>query len=85
MCVAACHLSARDGCLLCWFIVQVNDTDLQSRCYHSAAAFSLSSGLTEVTIFGGCPEWPSNLKSYSDVPHMANTTVLRFGESTSWL
>ena len=72
-----------DGYLLCWFIVQVNVPSLQSRCYHSAAAFSLSPGLTEVTIFGGCPEWPSTYKSDADLQHMANTTVLRFGESTS--
>ena len=34
-------------------------------------------------MFGGCPEWPSNYKSDAEIPQMANTTVLRFGESTS--
>ena len=63
--------------------LQVNVPSLQSRCYHSAAAFSPSAGLTEVTIFGGCPECPSNYKSAADLQQMANTTVLRFGESTS--
>ena len=63
--------------------MQVNVPSLQTRCDHSAAAFSLGPGLTEVTIFGGCPEWPSNLKSEADLPQMANITVLRFGESTS--
>ena len=61
--------------------IQVNVPSLQSRFDHSAAAFSLSPGLTEVTIFGGCPEYPSNFKSYADLPQVANTTVLRFGES----
>ena len=73
----------KEWMLLSWFIVQVNVPSLQSRFDHSAAAFSLSPGLTEVTIFGGCPEWPSNSKSEADLPLMANTTVLRFGESTS--
>ena len=63
--------------------MQVNAPSLQSRCDHSAAAFSPSAGLTEVTIFGGCPVFPSNYKSQADLPQMANTTVLRFGESTS--
>ena len=64
-------------------IIQVDVPSLQSRNLHSAAAFSLGPGLTEVTIFGGCPEFPSNRKSDADIPQMANTTVLRFGESTS--
>ena len=71
-----------DQCLLWWFIVQINLPTLQSRCYHSAGAFSLSPGLTEVTIFGGCPEFPNNYMSDADLPRMANTTVLRFGEYT---
>ena len=61
--------------------VQVTVPSLQSRCYHSATAFSLSPGLTEVTIFGGCPNAPSNAESDADLPQIANTTVLRFGES----
>ena len=81
MCMAACCLSVREGCLLCWFIVQVNVP--QSRYYHSAAAFSISPGFTQVTIFGECPVSTSNCKSDADLPQMANTTVLRFGESTS--
>ena len=68
-------------CMLVY--LQVKVPSLHSRWYHSAAAFSLSPGLTEVTIFGGCPEYPSNYKSHADLPQMANTTVLRFGESTS--
>ena len=61
--------------------VQVTVPSLQSRFNHSATAFSLSPGLTEVTIFGGCPNVPSNIKSDADFSQIANTTVLRFGES----
>ena len=63
--------------------VQVTVPSFQPRCWHSATAFSLSPGLTEVTLFGGCSEWPSNLKSAADLTPIANTTVLRFGEYTS--
>ena len=63
--------------------VQVTVPSLQSRCRHSATAFSLNSGLTEITLFGGFSEWPSNLKSHADFTPIANTTVLRFGEYTS--
>ena len=64
----------------CMSHVQVTVPSLESRSFHSATAFSLSPGLTEVTLFGGCSEWPSNLKSVADVTPIANTTVLRFGE-----
>ena len=63
--------------------VQVEVSSGQARCKHSAAAFSFSPGLMEVTLFGGCPEWPSNFKGDADLPQIAKTTVLRFGESTS--
>lgn len=53
---------------------------LQPRFDHSAAAFKLSPRLTEVTIFGGCPEVPKNFRSDADHRQIANTTVLRFGE-----
>ena len=53
--------------------MQVTVPTLKSRYYHSATAFSLSPGLTEVIIFGG----------FDDDEYLANTTVLRFGESTS--
>ena len=45
---------------------------LQSRYGHSATAFSLSPGLTEVILFGG-------LTSLSLSVVIAETTVLRFG------
>ena len=54
--------------------MQVTVPTLESRSNHSATAFSLSLGLTEVIIFGGFDE---------DDTDLANTTVLRFGESTS--
>ena len=54
--------------------MQVTVPTLKSRYGHSATVFSLSPGLTEVIIFGGVDE---------DNEDLANTTVLRFGESTS--
>ena len=63
--------------------VQVTVPSLQSRSGHSATAFNLSPGLTEVTLSGGYSEFPSNAKSFDDVTLIANTTVLRFGEYTS--
>ena len=63
--------------------MQVDVPGLQARFSHSATAFSLCPGVMEVTLFGGCPEWPSNAKTGADLPQIANTTVLRFGESTS--
>ena len=49
--------------------VQVRVPTLQSRRSHSATAFSLSPGLTEVILFGG----------WSGQSLIAKTTVLRFG------
>ena len=54
--------------------MQVTVPTLKSRYAHSANAFSLSPGLTEVIIFGGLDKYNKDL---------ANTAVLRFGESTS--
>ena len=50
--------------MVCVVNVQVKLPGLQSRFYHSAAAFRLSPGMTEVIIFGGCPEWPSIYRSH---------------------
>ena len=52
--------------------VQVKGHSLLGRQDHSATAFTLSPGVTEVVIFGG---WDS----YSRI---SRTTVLRWGEST---
>ena len=54
-----------------------------SRFWDSAAAFRLSPGMTEVTIFGGCPEFPGKYRNDADLSQITNTTVLRFGEYTS--
>ena len=70
-------------CCVCMVNVQVKIPGLQSRFSHSAAAFRLNPGMTEVTIFGGCHEWPNNWKSDADLSQIANTTVLRFGKYTS--
>lgn len=50
----------------------------QPRRGHTTTAFSLSPGLTEVTMFGGSPE----LSSGKDVtqPKLAETTILQFSE-----
>ena len=70
------------SCAVCGVVnVQVKVPGLQERFYHSAAAFHLSPGMTEVTIFGGS-EWPHKWLR-SDLTLIANTTVLRFGEYTS--
>ena len=63
--------------------VQVTVPALQGRYHHSSTAFNVSPGLTEVVLFGGCPEWPSDVRTAADLPLIANTTVLRFGEYTS--
>jgi hypothetical protein len=60
--------------------VQVKAPSLQSRWRHSAVSFNIRPGLTEVTLFGGCPEVPSNYRTEADLPQIANTVVLRFGE-----
>ena len=65
----------------CMSHVQVTVPNLQSRCFHSATAFSLSPGLTEVTLFGGySEEWPSNFEYDNDITPIASTIVLRLGE-----
>ena len=53
---------------------------VQPRFSHSAAAFITTPELTEVVVFGGCPEWPINYKSHDDLITLADTTILRLGE-----
>ena len=60
--------------------VQIKVPNLQSRCYHTADVFHFSARLAEVILFGGVPVYPKNPKSDADLPMIAQTTVLRFGE-----
>lgn len=60
--------------------VQVREPRLKARCYHRATALVLNPQLTEVTLFGGCPWWPKDIASDPDLPQIADTAVLRFGE-----
>ena len=56
-----------------YMCMQVKVPELQARCGHSAATFTVTPTLTLVTIFGGDDD------SFS---LCANTTVLELGEST---
>lgn len=58
--------------------------DIQPRMLHTATAFSLCPGHTQVTKFGGCPMWEKR-KSTEDQPKIATTTVLEFGEYNACL
>ena len=68
---------------LIYLYVQVPVTDLQSRCFHCAAAFTLSPGIAEVVLFGGCTTSTPKIETL-----IAETTVLKFGKYTvciTWL
>ena len=54
--------------------VQVKVSGLQPRAYHSATSFSLSSGLTEVVIFGGTKD------DIFDAKDLADTCLLQFSK-----
>ena len=47
---------------------------------HCMEAIPICPGVTEVMLFGGCPQWPKNFRSYDDFPHMAETALARFGK-----
>ena len=51
----------------------------QPRMWHTVTAFSMGSWRTQVTMFGGCPQWEMG-KSDDELPKLAETTVLEFGE-----
>lgn len=55
--------------------MQVDAPGLQARESLSATAINLHSGVTEVILFGGSPYFCGGT--------LADTTVLRFGESTA--
>ena len=65
--------------------MQIKVPSLKLRAAHSATAFNLRPGLTEVTLFGGYSEFGWNYRFDADVTHIANTTVLRFGEFCVWV
>ena len=70
-------------CMLC-VDTQVLVSGLQARFDHCVAALSLADELAEVIIFGGCPGFPSNYKTESDLRPLADTTVLVLGEWACW-
>ena len=53
--------------------------DAKPRWGHTATAFSLGPGRTQVTMFGGCPKWEMG-KSDDTQSKLSETTVLDFGE-----
>ena len=75
--------NGKSDIIVCVYVLQVKVPHLQTRCWHSATSFTLTSGLTEVVLFGGCTERPKDAKTDADFPRIADTTVLQFGESTS--
>ena len=48
------------------------------RCWHSTVAVDLAPGLTEVTIFAGCPHLDPK-KTLADQVKLAETVILSFG------
>lgn len=61
--------------------MQIVIPGLKARYSHSATAFTLAPGLTDVILFGGCSQLSS--KDNANYSEMADTTVLRFIEPTS--
>ena len=53
--------------------------DAQPRMYHTTTALSLGPGWTQVTLFGGCPNFERG-KSDNALQKLAKTAVLDFGE-----
>ena len=48
------------------------------RCGHSTVAVELAPGLTEVTVFAGCPQFDPK-KTPADHMKLAETVILSFG------
>ena len=53
--------------------------DVQPRCFHTITAFSLCPGLSEATMFAGCPDYAVG-RSDDQLPKQSETTVLQLGE-----
>ena len=54
----------------------------QPRWGHTVTSFRLDEETVHTTTFGGCPEYDDN-KSDDDLPKLADTTVMEFGEQSS--
>ena len=52
------------------------------RCGHSTVAMELAPGLTEVTVFAGCPQFDPK-KTLDDQVKLAETVILSFGTFTT--
>ena len=55
--------------------------DTQPRWGHTVTSFRLDEETVHTTTFGGCPEYDN--KSEDDLPKLADTTVMEFGELNS--
>ena len=51
----------------------------QPRCAHTVTSFQLDDNRVHATTFGGCPEYDLK-KSDDNLPNLADTTVMEFGE-----
>lgn len=51
------------------------------RAGHSATSVVLAPGLTEVVVFGGCPECDYSTRYDLDEPKIAETVIYTFGKS----
>ena len=55
----------------------------QPRWGHTLTAFEMDQGRVHATTFGGCPSYDPKT-SIDDVPKLAETTVLEFGEQNTY-
>ena len=83
--VIVCVVASRKVLVITFQIKVPNLTKkiLRGRCYHTATAIPHTPTLVEVVFFGGCPEWPKDVKTEDDFSPIGNTVVLQFGKSTS--
>ena len=63
-------------CILFGFFIQL-DVSLKPRDSHSLTALSVTSEVTEVTMFGGVTKY-----SYTEEDIISETVLLHFGENT---
>lgn len=65
---------------LVYTFFKVDIPGFQERYLHSCAAFTLSPGLTDVIIFGGCQVQPNAQDMDKNYPGILGTVLLEFGE-----